>query len=270
MFLHFLLVHDPYAPAAPYDSYFSGDAAPPVVTMDTLLEENAKSVHASATIEAYRLRYDQNIAQMDALLADFLGSLSTTTLADTAIVVTADHGESFGEHGNLYHGFSLYQTELHVPLFMYVPGVPPRRIGEPVSLLDIAPTILDLRRVPLPDAFTGKSLLPVLKGERLAPRVLPFEQGYPEFLNEEDVQPGGVVPPTLKSAGVYGSDDPIVEVSARGARYDGYKLIVHDGPPPQEEFYDLAHDPQEHADLLDAPLSADAQRAYELLHAALQ
>jgi arylsulfatase A-like enzyme len=270
MLLHFLLVHDPYAPAAPYDSSFSDEEAAPVVTMDMLLGENAKSEHASSTIEAYRLRYDQNIAQMDALLADFLASLSTTTLADTAIIITADHGESFDEHGTLYHGFSLYQAEVHVPLFMYVPGVSSRRISEPVSLLDIAPTILALRHAAVPESFAGISLVPLLEGRRLASRALPFEQGYPGFLNEEDVRPGSAVPPTLESAGVYGSDDPIVEISEHGARYGSYKLIVHDGPPPQEEFYDLAKDPQERANLLGAPLSEDAQRAYEQLHAALQ
>jgi arylsulfatase A-like enzyme len=270
MFLHFLLVHDPYAPTAPYDSYFSDEAAASVVTMDMLLKENAATERASSTIEAYRLRYDQNIAQMDALLADFLAKLPTATLADTAIIITADHGESFDEHGDLYHGFSLYQPELHVPLFMYVPGISPRHIKEPVSLLDIAPTILALQHTTIPSTFKGASLVPLLEGARMNSRVLPFEMGYPEFLGADEPRSGQVVPSTLESAGVYGSDDPIVEVTAHGARYGSYKLIIRDDAPQGEEFYDLADDPQERTNLFDAPLSQEAQRAYELLRAALQ
>lgn len=269
MMMHFLLVHDPYTTTAPYNTHFSDATTTPVVTMDMILSENKKVEHASSTVDTYRLRYDQNIAQMDALLSDFLDSLSTTTLSHTAIIVTADHGEAFDEHGELFHGFSLYQEELHVPFFMHIPGISPRRIREPISLMDIAPTILELQGVSVPESFTGASLIPLLTGKKVAPRVLPFEMGYPDFLDVNNIEPGDSVPPTLRAAGVYGSGAPIVDVSGRGARYGVYKLIVHDGPPVQEEFYNLATDPEERHNLLTGPLSQDATRAYEVLHTSL-
>ena len=83
--------------------------------------------------------------------------------ARTVIVVSADHGEAFGEHGMTRHGFELWEPLVRVPLFFVVPGVPPRTIDVPRSAIDIAPTMLDLfgQR----DAsLAGKSLVPEILG----------------------------------------------------------------------------------------------------------
>lgn len=80
---------------------------------------------------------------------------------DTAIVMTADHGEAFYEHGMMFHGSELWQELVHVPLFVYVPGADPRRVKAKRSHIDVVPTILELMGVPLPDddSLRGKSLL---------------------------------------------------------------------------------------------------------------
>jgi arylsulfatase A-like enzyme len=84
----------------------------------------------------------------------------------TAIFVTSDHGEAFGEHNTRFHAVSVYDELLRVPLIMHVPGTQPRRIALPVSVIDIGPTILDLMGQPTPGVFMGQSLTPYLRGSQ--------------------------------------------------------------------------------------------------------
>jgi arylsulfatase A-like enzyme len=81
-------------------------------------------------------------------LFDFIASQSWG--AKTAIVVTADHGEAFDEHGMSWHGVDLWDPLVHVPLVVYVPGVHPHRVAVKRSLIDLVPTVLDLMGLPQP------------------------------------------------------------------------------------------------------------------------
>lgn len=100
-------------------------------------------------------------------LLDFLDSHSLTNR--TTIILTADHGEAFGEHNKQFHATTLYEELLHVPLLVRIPGVAPRRIDVPVSLVDIAPTILDGYGLPTPGGFMGQSLVPLLRANKPLP-----------------------------------------------------------------------------------------------------
>ncbi len=82
----------------------------------------------------------------------------------TAIIITADHGEAFGEHKQYFHGFSLYENLVRVPLVFVVPGVKPQRIDQKRSYIDLAPTIMDLMGQPPHGDFVGKSLKPEIYG----------------------------------------------------------------------------------------------------------
>lgn len=79
--------------------------------------------------------------------------------AKTAIVVTADHGEAFNEHGMNWHGVDLWEPLVRVPLVVYVPGMPPHRVPVKRSLVDLVPTLLDILRLPQPPAgeLSGQS-----------------------------------------------------------------------------------------------------------------
>jgi arylsulfatase A-like enzyme len=81
-------------------------------------------------------------------------------------VLSADHGESFGEHRSRSHGTTLYDEVLRVPLLIGGPGVRPGSIDDLVSLVDLAPTMLDLFDVEAPGHFMGQSLKPYILGER--------------------------------------------------------------------------------------------------------
>jgi arylsulfatase A-like enzyme len=115
-----------------------------------------------------RERYDGEIAFVDQQLGRLLDFVQQGPLKDnTIIIVSSDHGEAFGEHGLYRHGFELWEELIRVPLIIHVPGIAPKRETVRRSLIDLAPTILDLLGVPLPDpsaadAFSGHSLLPDL------------------------------------------------------------------------------------------------------------
>jgi arylsulfatase A-like enzyme len=88
----------------------------------------------------------------------------------TVIIVTSDHGEAFGDKGMHRHGFELWNVLTHVPLVIRAPGVAPRKIDVPRSMVDLAPTILDLFGVPKDPQMVGESLVPEMKGAEAEPR----------------------------------------------------------------------------------------------------
>ncbi len=105
-------------------------------------------------------RYDQEIAHVDAGLGPLLERLARPDLRDrVAIVVLADHGEAFGEHGTYYHGHNLFDENTRVPFLVCLPGGPARRLGNaPVSLVDLAPTVLSLAGLPILPEMRGHDL----------------------------------------------------------------------------------------------------------------
>jgi arylsulfatase A-like enzyme len=105
-------------------------------------------------------RYDGEIRFTDMHLGRLIAHLRKVGLWDrTAVVLTGDHGEGFGEHGVTEHGFDLYPPQTKVPFIVRVPGVAPRRVRVPVGHIDIAPTLLNLARGSSDPAFFGRSLI---------------------------------------------------------------------------------------------------------------
>ena len=94
------------------------------------------------------------------MLGQFLDRLRAAGALDrTLVVVTADHGESLGEHGETTHGLFAYNATLAVPLIVNGPGLAPGEVDEPVAHADLMPTILDLLGSPIPDSLDGRSLV---------------------------------------------------------------------------------------------------------------
>jgi len=124
--------------------------------------------------------YDGEIARADRELGRLLAALEARGLRDaTAVVATADHGESLGEHGEDTHGLFLYDSTLRVPLIVSHPGSVPagRRSTAAAGLVDLAPTLLDLLGLPPSPAMAGRSLLadPAAPPALLIETVLPAE-----------------------------------------------------------------------------------------------
>jgi hypothetical protein len=115
-----------------------------------------------------RDRWLGELSMVDAQVGRLLKWLDASPLADrTAVVVMSDHGEAFGEHNTTQHSKTLYDELIRVPFLIRAPGVKPRVVQEPVSLVDLGPTVLDLMGQPTPAQFMGQSLVPFLRGKTI-------------------------------------------------------------------------------------------------------
>ncbi|MBI1814893.1 MAG: sulfatase-like hydrolase/transferase [Deltaproteobacteria bacterium] len=110
--------------------------------------------------------YDDEIGSLDEELAVLLADLEKRGLLErTIVVLAADNGEQFLEHGFLKHGYTLYDTDIHTPLAWRIPGVGPGEISAPVQNLDLVPTLLDYLGVRLDSlALEGRSLRGLIEG----------------------------------------------------------------------------------------------------------
>jgi choline-sulfatase len=107
--------------------------------------------------------YDSEIRLVDSVLEDLYRTLGWDR--DTLLIVLADHGEEFADHGGRGHGQTLFSEMLNVPLIVHAPGrFRPRRVSEPVGLIDVLPTLRDLTGTPADPLDEGRSLRPLLEG----------------------------------------------------------------------------------------------------------
>lgn len=116
-------------------------------------------------------KYDGELYYVDMHLKKILDYVDSQEWGKrTMVVITADHGEAFGEHKQYRHGFELWQTLTHVPLMIRAPGVKPRRVSATRSMVDLCPTVLDSFGVSGDPSFQGVSLWPELSGADLPSR----------------------------------------------------------------------------------------------------
>jgi Flp pilus assembly protein TadD len=162
-------------------------------------------------------RYDDEIAEADRQAGRVLEALGDAA-RDSVIVVAADHGEAFGEHGEITHSLFVYDTTLRVPLIVAGPGIDARTVESPVSLVDLAPTLARLAGLGAFDA-DGVDLSAALHGGTVADRRL-YAESFAPLLD-------------------FGWS-PL-----RSVRQDGWKAI--DAPRP--ELYQVSVDPDEQRDL---------------------
>jgi arylsulfatase A-like enzyme len=130
-------------------------------------------------------RYDGELRYTDKHVGRLLAELARMPGADrTIIFITSDHGDGFNEHGFINHGQALYRELLHVPLIVYVPGLPPRAVDGATSPLDVVPTVADLvGHAYEPGQFEGESLIPQLfYGKDARERVVFSETDWPDPL----------------------------------------------------------------------------------------
>ena len=195
LWLHLFDPHDPYEPPEPFRSEYEGRP------------------------------YDGEVAYTDSLIGDFRNALEQRGLFDESVVVlTADHGEGLGDHGESYHGFFVYDSTVHVPLIVRLPGGTEggRVVTDAVSHVDIAPTLAELLDLAGTGAVQGRSLLPSMQG-----------------LQEPD--PGrGVYAESFYALDHYGW------APLRSLRTADYKYIE----TPDPELYALLEDPDELTNVL--------------------
>jgi len=173
IYIHLIEPHWPYyrhgfgvappGPGVPADAYVD------------LLRFRGSNLRAGALSDSPPIRalvgaYEEELRAADGLMRDLLTEVDRALGQETLVVVTSDHGEEFFEHGRFSHGHDVYEELAHVPLLIRWPDAPrfsdlPRRVNAPVSLVDLAPTILDLLGLEAPPRGTaGRSMVPLLEG----------------------------------------------------------------------------------------------------------
>ncbi|MFN7995017.1 MAG: sulfatase [Bryobacteraceae bacterium] len=185
LYAHATDPHAPYEAPPGFEEKFADPAETPAFNRDFLNLKKAalhgggfgvdrtlcvkNGVDADRFIRRAIDRYDAKILHNDTSLEQLAGKLKELgVLENTLIIVVSDHGEEFWEHGWTGHGQSLYQELSHAVLVMWNPKLIPaaRKIAEPVQMIDVMPTVLDLLSVPVPASAEGQSLVPLLKGEK--------------------------------------------------------------------------------------------------------
>jgi arylsulfatase A-like enzyme len=182
--------------------------------------------------------YDGEVAFTDKHVGRVLEAIDQAPWGKrTAIIVTSDHGEAFGEHDMFRHGFEVWEPLVHVPLLVHVPGAKPRHVTERRSLIDLAPTILEIMHVPAPAPSTGEST---------------------DFLSGQSLLVDGYLPTGKEPA----RRDVLVDMPA-GPYNDARRALIHDdlklivSGDSRMSLFDLATDPAEAQDLAErAPAKA--------------
>jgi arylsulfatase A-like enzyme/Flp pilus assembly protein TadD len=194
------------------------------------------------------LGYDAELGYVDEVLGKFWDVLEQRGLIRRALVVfTSDHGESLHEHGESTHGYFVYQSTLRVPLIIHWPSKPSSfatRIAEPVSLLDVAPTVLQIAGFSPPAEFQGRNLLNLItRSAATAPKASAPEEIYSE---------------SLYPHAHFGTS------ALRTLCVGRYKYIQ----APRPEFYDLVKDPDEEQNLYETQksIALTFRKRLELLH----
>lgn len=144
--LHMYDAHTPYEPPEPYRTQFQSGGPTGM--------------------------YDGEIAFADSQVGRVLEWLARKNLRkNTIVVITADHGEGLGSHGEVEHGYYVYDYAVRVPLIVAVPGMSPARVRSQVRTVDLAPTILEIIGGDALQNVDGRSLLPLLNGEEESARL---------------------------------------------------------------------------------------------------
>lgn len=235
--VHFMDCHIPYdEPAAYRYRYTKPGENPPGLSDDFERSAVAKLKDPPEKTRAWvTARYDQNIA----FVSDEVGRLLNNLGGDDIAVVFADHGEELWDHGGFEHGHTLFDELLRVPLIVKAPGLPAGRVTEPVSLLDVTPTVLDLLGRTGQD-LEGVSLVPAARGDAAAKTALA----------SRDLAFGR----------------PLYGTERWGVLHAGQKYTTNEG---REAVYNLAEDPGEHTNLAIGKVDAETAIWRPLLGAAL-
>jgi arylsulfatase A-like enzyme len=263
IYLHVFDPHSPYEPRRPYDTLWADismrdehirqrEALRKTIAAPFLAgrgmatrEEMIKAEVDPARYIAYdKDWYDSSIRGMDAEIARLMQRLRTAGLDNkTAVVFLSDHGEEFHEHGRMWHGQSVYTEMMRVPLIVRWPGqVQARRIEEPVQLIDVMPTLLDISRLSHPEGLQGQSLLPLLRvnGNR-GPETAAANDGWRPRPVVMEKRPEGS--PEFPNA------------TESAAIIDGHWKLIHNTIRPAHlaefELFDVAKDPFDQNNLAD-------------------
>lgn len=258
LWVHLFDPHGPYTPPAPYDDLYRGDPRDPAHTSMSEIdpEEVApylrESLQGITDVEQVLAWYDGEIAFSDAQI----GRLLDAVPEDTIVVVVADHGEAFGEHGVWFdHGDDLFDASTRVPLIFAGPGIERGVRYDMAELTDVAPTLQGLMGLETPAGLDGRDLL---SGGRSSARGLAYDR--PANLEARAADP--TLRPSFRVVSLRSSESRFVHREAPGFADELYLSPEGEGYRPHDEV-DVAahHELGPLQDQAEALLSGDAQRS---------
>ncbi len=216
-FIHLWDVHYDFIPPQKYVDLFDPGYTGPVTGRSFMSDTSIHAGMPRRDLEHLLARYDGEIRFTDDIISEILGALDRKgRLANAIVVITADHGEEFFEHGRKGHHRTLYDEVVKVPLIVrwagrYRSGV---QVEDQVRLVDLMPTLLAAAKVPLTHPISGRDITPLLTGQESLP---PADALVELLIDKNDL---------------------------RGLRSNTRKLT---GIPSRNawEYYDLAADPAE-------------------------
>ena len=196
LYLHLIGPHDPYTPPRDSTPFLEGPLHPIAArfyeqtrqrdegekTVLGLLREGRLPIDATLEQQLVAL-YDGEILISDQQVGAVVRVLEESGLLDESVViVTSDHGEEFLEHGGLGHGYTHHREVLRVPLVIAGPGVSRGVVEQPVSMVDLMPTVLEMVGVEVPEGIDGRSFAPSVADSAVAPAPRPlYAEGLLRF-----------------------------------------------------------------------------------------
>lgn len=263
LYLHYMEPHAPFGPLpAALAHVLGGRPAPDVDTVNQAMATWPLVDFAAdpALMQGTKDLYDAEVMSVDTALRDVFAELRRRGVLDDAIVVVlADHGEEFLEHGLIGHNNTLFEEVIRVPLMIHLPEQTQRLdVDRAVSLVDLAPTLLDLAGIAAPPSFDGHSFAPLLRRARDGAWSL---SGVRAWWAERTRSELPVVSELIKEPSAT-RHSPHERAIIAGSD----KLIA--GFDEQREFYDLAADPgEQHPEALDTATRARLERSLAPLQA---
>ncbi len=239
LLVHYNDPHWPYHPLEPYGQAWGAGESGRLMAAETtaLVQHGGEPIQglSEADLAHIEALYDGEIAYLDAQIGKLLERVESRESARPLFVVlTADHGEEFLDHGSASHGHTLFQEVLHVPLIIHAPArLTPRRVSAPVRLIDVAPTLVDL---------VGLAALPGTQGESL------------RALLEGKVTSG---PASALSEATYGRPLQALQTA-------GNLKLIHETETGANALFDLNTDPGEQHDLAESEPAVTARLQSEL------
>jgi arylsulfatase A-like enzyme len=226
VWIHLLDPHAPYLARAPWIRRYAprlGRMAAPLSAVAVPEDYKALGVTAGSLAFAFvKALYDSEVAHTDAAIRRLFDALEVSPR--DLVIVAADHGEEFLDHGRFGHSFTLFEEVIRVPLLLRLPGgeAGGQAVDAPVSLVDLLPTVLDVLELPVPAQLQGTSLLPLMRGRRSAP------------------------------AAIVASLARFPALQSRSIRSGRWKYVHRYAEPREHMLFDLEADPQERNNLIDS------------------
>ncbi|HDL63879.1 MAG TPA: hypothetical protein ENH12_00670 [Proteobacteria bacterium] len=170
LFLHMWDPHFDFVPPPPYNTRFDPDYKGNITSQHFMFNKDINPNMSPRDLEHIIALYDGEIAFTDYYLGMVFDRLKELGIFDrTLIIITGDHGEEFFEHGNKGHRITLYDESVRIPLIVILPGrdLKGMKISRQAGIIDISATILDYLGLPIIPPMQGRSLLPLLRGDKI-------------------------------------------------------------------------------------------------------